>query len=770
MKVLYVEDDPFDADLTRRALGKTAPHFRLQIARTQREAMAYLDDGPGCDLMLTDLRLPDGSGFALLSHVRERGLPIAVVVITGQGDEEIAVSVLKAGADDYLVKRQDYLDRLAATLENALARYRAEIARRERPLRVLYLDNNPADVDATRRHFSGHAPHIYMEIVYTDAEIFQRLPGDGRPIDYDVLMLDYRLQNLNALDWIKELRQGRGLDLPIVLVTGNGDEELAAQALRLGASDYVVKNPGYLIRLPGLLENAHNRARLQREQAALRSSEERFRRLAENAPDIIYRIRMPTSPAEPMRPEYISKAILAVTGYSPAEVMADPQVFWQIIHPEDAPALRAVFSAGTQGSEPVSFRMLHKNGGLIWIESRSVPIYDDTGVLVAQEGILRDMTERKRAEEHIQRQLQRLNALRSVDTAITGTLELQVTLNVLLEQMIKHLGVHAADVLLFDPATGKLNYSAGLGFRSKTVEKTCLNLGDRYAGVAANERRTIYLPDQIPADQTQEFTDFLDAEAFVAYMGTPLVAKGQLLGVLEIFHRSPLSTDMEWLNFLETLAGQAAIALDNAQLFEGMDRANKELTEAYDITLAGWVRALDLRDEETQDHTKRVTDMTVRLAQWVGINETALQHIRRGALLHDIGKMGIPDSILRKPGPLTESEWLVMRRHPIYAYDLLSPIKYLHPALDIPYSHHEKWDGSGYPRGLKGEAIPFPARVFAIVDVWDALSTDRPYRRGWPQAKVMEFIRSQSGQHFDPQVVAQFQQLLEKLIADGELT
>jgi PAS domain S-box-containing protein/putative nucleotidyltransferase with HDIG domain len=758
MKVLYVEDDPFDADLTRRALAKTAPHFKLQIARTQREAMACLDGKPDYDLMLTDLRLPDGSGFALLSHVRDRALPIAVVVITGQGDEEIAVSVLKAGADDYLVKRQDYLERLALTLENALQRYQAEIARRERPLRVLYLDNNLPDVESTRRHFSGHAPHIYLEIVYSEAEVFQRLPGGDRPVDYDVLMLDYRLQNLNALDWIKELRQVRGLDLPIVLVTGNGDEELAAQALRLGASDYVVKNPGYLIRLPGLLENAHNRARLQREQAALRSSEERFRRLAENAPVIIYRFRLHPE----MQTEYISPALLSMTGYRPDDVIDDPQALWRLIHPEDTHVLLSALSVSSPLKEPVSFRMLHKDGSLIWVENRSVPIYDEAGNMVAHEGILLDITERKRAEEHIQRQLQRLNALRSVDTAITGTLELRVTLNVLLEQVIKQLGVHAADVLLYDPDTGKLNYSAGLGFKTARVEKTSLRLGDRYAGVAALERRTIYLPDQIPPEQTPELTDFLGAEGFVAYLGTPLVAKDQLLGVLEIFHRSPLSTNLEWLNFLETLAGQAAIALDNAQMFE-------EITEAYDNTLKGWVRALDLRDEETQDHTARVTEMTVLLAEWVGIDGTALQHVRRGALLHDIGKMGIPDSILRKPGPLTDSEWLVMRRHPIYAHELLSPIKYLLPALDIPYCHHEKWDGSGYPHGLKGEEIPFAARVFAIVDVWDALSTDRPYRRGWPQTKVMEFIRLQSGQHFDPQVVDQFQRLLEKLIADGRL-
>jgi putative nucleotidyltransferase with HDIG domain len=187
-----------------------------------------------------------------------------------------------------------------------------------------------------------------------------------------------------------------------------------------------------------------------------------------------------------------------------------------------------------------------------------------------------------------------------------------------------------------------------------------------------------------------------------------------------------------------------------------LQRAHLELAQAYETTLEGWSRALDLRDQETEGHTQRVTEMTVRLARAIGLSEAELVHVRRGALLHDIGKMGIPDSILLKPGPLTEAEWEVMRKHPSYAHDLLTPIAYLHEALDIPYCHHEKWDGSGYPRGLKGEHIPLAARLFAVVDVWDALCSDRPYRAGWPEKRVREHIRSLAGAHFDREVVRLF--------------
>ena len=208
------------------------------------------------------------------------------------------------------------------------------------------------------------------------------------------------------------------------------------------------------------------------------------------------------------------------------------------------------------------------------------------------------------------------------------------------------------------------------------------------------------------------------------------------------------------------LAGQAAIAIDNAQLVDSLQRSNADLALAYDETLHGWSRALDLRDRETEGHTRRVAELSVRLAQAMGMNATQIMHIQRGALLHDIGKMGISDSILLKPGMLDDDEWKVMRKHPQYAYDLLSPIVYLHPALSIPYLHHERWNGAGYPLGLKGEQIPLEARIFAVVDVWDALLSDRPYRKAWTEKQVCEYISEHSGRLFDPQVVDAFIKLV----------
>ena len=232
--------------------------------------------------------------------------------------------------------------------------------------------------------------------------------------------------------------------------------------------------------------------------------------------------------------------------------------------------------------------------------------------------------------------------------------------------------------------------------------------------------------------------------------------------MLEIFHRAPLKPDNDLRNFLVMVGGQAAIAIDSAKMFSELQKSNIELSLAYDATIEGLSRALDLRDKETKEHTFRVTDITVRLALRLGVGQSDLIHIRRGAILHDIGKVAIPDQILFKPGPLVEEEWVIMRKHPQFAYDMLSPIEYLRPALEIPYSHHEKWDGTGYPRQLRGEEIPLAARIFAVVDVFDALTSDRPYRKAWSREKALAHLKEQSGKHFFPEAVKAFSEMLEE--------
>ena len=357
--------------------------------------------------------------------------------------------------------------------------------------------------------------------------------------------------------------------------------------------------------------------------------------------------------------------------------------------------------------------------------------------------------------EETDRRLRHLSALGEIDRAITSNIDLKISLMTALGQVIKQLGVDAASVLLLNSSAQILEFFCGQGFRSKGIEHTRLRLGENHAGRAALEHIIVHVPN-LQTPNNVLVTPNLEEEKFIEYYGVPLIAKGQVKGVLEIFNRTPIKSDGEWLGFLKALAEQASIAIDNNMLFDSLTRSNVELTLAYNDTIEGWSHALDLRDKKTEGHTLRVTEKTLLLAQSFGLREDELVYIRWGALLHDIGKMGIPDGILLKPGPLTDDEWLVMKKHPLMAFEMLSPIRYLRYALDIPYCHHEKWDGTGYPRGLKGVQIPLTARIFAVVDVWDALSSDRPYRPAWSIEKTIEYIQLGSGTHFDPQVVKTF--------------
>jgi len=371
--------------------------------------------------------------------------------------------------------------------------------------------------------------------------------------------------------------------------------------------------------------------------------------------------------------------------------------------------------------------------------------------------------ENARLFEETNRSLRQVQSLHTIDITIASSFDLRLTLNILLEQTRTQLGVDAVDILVYNPHTQVLDYAAGIGFRTTALQGTHLRLGQGYAGIAGLERKTVHV-----SNLRERKTDFLrspnfSAEDFETYFGLPLIAKGQIKGVLEAYHRSPLKPDQIWTDFLETLAKQAAIAIDNATLFSDLQSSNTELTLAYDTTLTGWSKALDLRDKETKGHTQRVVETTIRLARAMGVFEGELTNVRRGALLHDIGKMGIPDEILHKPGPLSAEEWATMRQHPIHAREMLSPIAYLRPALDIPYNHHEKWDGSGYPNGLKGEQIPLAVRIFTVVDVFDALTSDRPYRLTWPREKALDYIREQAGKHFDPAVVEMFLKIVDSI-------
>ncbi len=361
----------------------------------------------------------------------------------------------------------------------------------------------------------------------------------------------------------------------------------------------------------------------------------------------------------------------------------------------------------------------------------------------------------------IKKQIKHLSALKQIDNAITGGFDLQQTLSLINKQVCKALGVDAIGVFLPTWDTETFDCVSFHGFNTDVMESSKVRFHEGYFIMSSLEQRQDFRSDLLSYQYPFGNLDNLDPEEFIIYIPFPLYNKGKIIGVVGIFSRQNLIVDQGWWNLLKDISTQIAIGIENCQLRDELQETNLDLLIAYDSTLEGWAKALELRDYETKGHAERVVQLTLAIASKMSCPESEMIYLQRGALLHDIGKLGIPDNILKKPGRLDDEEWEVMKQHPTMAYEWLSSIPYLEDSLDIPYCHHERWDGTGYPQGLKGEQIPLSARVFAIVDVWDALLSDRPYRKVWTKEKALAHILEQSGTHFDPQVVDVFLSLFE---------
>jgi PAS domain S-box-containing protein len=765
MKVLYIEDNPVDAELTLIELKRQGTKFSVTHVSSIREALALFYDPKQADfdLILTDMNLADGSGLSLLAEIRNMRVPIAVVMVTGQGDEDTAVAALKAGADDYVIKHKDYLKTLPQTLENALDQFKKTKTRAGQPIRVLYGEHNAVDIELTLRHIKAHAPHIQMDIAKDAQALVKKLDSVVDETKYDVILVDFHLPGEEIQVLLQRILGDTRYQYPVVLITGQGNEETAVKVLKLGVMDYLVKSEGYLYRLPSVLENARNLSSLYHEKEALAMSEARFRLLAENALDVIFRIKFRPS----IRFEYISPAITAITGYSPEEAYRDPNLMLASLS-ESIPSFRNFLEMIKSNNKPeLVFPFITKDKRRITLEMRGRVTFDEKNQPENLDAIIRDISERIETETKLQNRMQKLKSLHTIDTAINSSFDISFTYLILLEQVVALIKSSAAAIILFDPNPSVRTIAATSGFITPEIVLQPQLLNDPLPVKAALERKVVFISDNTIRKSDFPLYVLFKNEDIKGYSAFPLIVKGAVKGVLELFRREEGQMDEESSSFLETIAQSAAIAMESSQNFEKLQRTNKELIQAYDDTLLGWVNFLDLRDKETEGHTLRAQDITLSICSEFGFSLEELLDIRRGVLLHDIGKVGVPDAILNKPGPLTPEERLVIQKHPDFAYQMLYPIAYLRPALDIPYCHHEKWDGSGYPRGLKGEEIPLSARIFAIVDVFDALMSDRPYRKAWKLKDVVDHIREGAGTHFDPAIV---EKCLDLLVANYKKT
>jgi PAS domain S-box-containing protein len=615
-------------------------------------------------------------------------------------------------------------------------------------LRVLIVEDLEDDAILMNRELERGGYFIESMRVDTPQAMSEAL--DSR--SWDLVLSDHSMPKFSAPQALALIKD-RGLDLPFILVSGSIGEDQAVAVMKAGAGDYLRKEN--LARLLPVVEREIReadirRARIEAEEA-LRESEALYRTLIETSPDAIVvtdletRVRM-TNPR--------ALRLLGVKSFSELDGIRWVDAF----APQQTDAVQHILETlrRTERVEAAEL-LLSPNGRPPFpVELSGSLLAGNRGKADSMLFVLRDISSRKNAEQQIRQQLERLAALRTIDAAITASVDLRVTMMVLLDELTSQLRVDAADVLLFQPNAQSLRCIAERGFRFSRLKETSLYFNRGNAGRVALERRMILLPEWDSRDENPARAAALSAEGFTSYVAAPLIARGQVKGVLEIYNRRRLMPDQGWISCLETMAEQAAIAIDNALLFEDLQRSNIELTMAYDATIEGWSRALDLRDHATEGHAQRVTQATLHLARAVGMQEPDLIHARRGSLLHDIGKMAIPDGILLKPGPLDDPEWETMRRHPVSAFEWLAPISFLRPSLDIPYCHHERWDGSGYPRQLKAEQIPLAARLFAVVDNWDALRSNRPYRKAWPDEQVKSHLKSLSGTYFDASILNTF--------------
>ena len=528
----------------------------------------------------------------------------------------------------------------------------------------------------------------------------------------DVILADYTLPQFDAMHALNLLKS-RGMDIPFIVVTGTVGEEVVAECMRQGAKDYLLKDR--LGRLGSAVERALQEKLLndekQRAVNALRENEEKYRSLFESSPESITLVGLDGTILD------CNEATAVIAGLPRSELIGKAFLDIGLLPEADVPSIMERFAQIINGhlSEPFQVNVIRGGNEVLWLEIYLALLKRGDEVYAIQV-ISRDITASKHAEE----------ALRSTNELLQAL----VNAAPLAIDMVDTNG----NVKLWSPAAERL-----FGWTADEVLEAPLPF--------ITEGKQFEVEEQVKSE--------LQGIARLGLETKRICKDGSAIDVQ--LWTAPLH-DSEG-----EVIGSVGIITDiteRKKAEQQIQALNADLLIAYDETLEGWARALDLRDNNTEDHSVRVMDLTMDLASAMGISEADMIHVRRGALLHDIGKMGIPDAILLKPGPLTEQEWGMMRMHPVFAYDMLSNIPFLRPALDIPYCHHEKWDGSGYPRGLSGEQIPLAARIFSIVDVWDALGSDRPYRGKWTKHKILEYIREETGTCFDPEIVELFLKMI----------
>lgn len=740
MRFLIIEDNPDDAFLIIHTLKSSFPFGHFDVVSSRKELETQLVVFVDYDIILSDWSLPQFDGLAALAMVRRAGIDAPFLIVSGKIGEEAAIKAIREGVYDYILK--DTLSRLPTAILHALSQHRQQ--KKEK------IDNDLITLQAT----ALQAAPVAIEILDFKGKVewvnsaFQSLTGRTGT---EVLGIEaIHLEDEDDEAWIKALYldQSKQSDR---IVQGIGRKKDGSIYLEERQICPVVDAKGNILHFV-IIRNDITSLEQEKKELAL---------------DILF---SDLEKDEKNLYNLCTKAIALLEEFMPDWKLGLGLYTDGTVHIEKwfGQLSKADCEAGATYHHS-SNKAHYKNG--ISLENEHIAtvciLYNPLSVLNQEKLVRRFMAKfESRVKElitqaKIRSQINNISFLKFISRTLNTYMDFDTVVGSLLKQIRTILDCDAVSLFLVEKDDQSIVCKSHSGFKTNLIERGRVRYGDSFVGIAAEERRIVSITDFSDIDPKSLFATLITKESFVSQHCALILVGGKLKGILEIWFRRSFLPGSEWFVLFDAIANQTGMALDYNDLYADLQRTYLELETSYEATIEGWSAAMDLRDEETEGHSHRVTALSVSLAAKLGLGEKEIGYVRRGAFLHDIGKIGIPDSVLLKPGPLNEEEWVLMKQHSRKGYDLLARVPYLKESLDIPLHHHEKYNGTGYPDGLSGENIPLSARLFAIVDVFDALTSNMPYREAWSKTKAVAYLREQKGIHFDPNLVDVFISMIE---------